>query len=101
MPFSVHYNVDYPVSLYAATKKSNELMAHSYSSLFGLHEPNLAGTEKPLTLPPATAPTVSILWCNTPENGKVKNSNPEFPCFCHWNFEISNLFRISIFEFRV
>jgi len=37
MPFSVHDNVDHPVSLYAASKKSNELMAHSYSSLFGLH----------------------------------------------------------------
>ena len=36
MPFSVHHNVDHPVSLYAATKKSNELMAHSYSHLFGL-----------------------------------------------------------------
>ncbi|HEX9060673.1 MAG TPA: NAD-dependent epimerase [Clostridia bacterium] len=34
IPFSVHHNVDHPVSLYAATKKSNELMAHSYSSLF-------------------------------------------------------------------
>ena len=36
MPFSVHDEVDHPVSLYAATKKSNELMAHSYSHLFGL-----------------------------------------------------------------
>jgi len=36
MPFSVHDNVDHPVSLYAATKKANELMAHSYASLFGL-----------------------------------------------------------------
>ncbi|MBL0224305.1 MAG: NAD-dependent epimerase [Geobacteraceae bacterium] len=36
MPFSVHHNVDHPMSLYAATKKSNELMAHTYSSLFGL-----------------------------------------------------------------
>ena len=36
MPFSVHDNVDHPVSLYAASKKSNELMAHAYSSLFGL-----------------------------------------------------------------
>jgi len=36
MPFSVHNNVDHPVSLYAASKKSNELMAHSYSYLFGL-----------------------------------------------------------------
>ena len=36
MPFSVHHNVDHPLSLYAATKKSNELMAHTYSHLFGL-----------------------------------------------------------------
>lgn len=36
MPFSVHDNVDHPVSLYAATKKSNELMAHSYSHLYGI-----------------------------------------------------------------
>jgi UDP-glucuronate 4-epimerase len=36
MPFSVHHNVDHPLSLYAATKKANELMAHSYASLFGL-----------------------------------------------------------------
>ena len=34
MPFSVHDNVDHPVSLYAATKKANELMAHSYSNLY-------------------------------------------------------------------
>jgi len=34
MPFSVHDNVDHPVSLYAATKKANELMAHTYSNLF-------------------------------------------------------------------
>ena len=36
MPFSVHDNVDHPLSLYAASKKSNELMAHTYSHLFGL-----------------------------------------------------------------
>ncbi len=36
MPFSVHDEVNHPVSLYAATKKSNELMAHSYSHLYGL-----------------------------------------------------------------
>ena len=36
MPFSEHDSVDHPVSLYAATKKSNELMAHTYSHLFGL-----------------------------------------------------------------
>ncbi len=35
-PFSVHHNVDHPVSLYAATKKANELMAHTYSHLFKL-----------------------------------------------------------------
>jgi UDP-glucuronate 4-epimerase len=34
LPFSVHHNVDHPLSLYAATKKANELMAHTYSSLF-------------------------------------------------------------------
>jgi UDP-glucuronate 4-epimerase len=34
MPFSVHDNVDHPVSLYAATKKANELMGHTYASLF-------------------------------------------------------------------
>jgi UDP-glucuronate 4-epimerase len=36
LPSSVHDNVDHPISLYAATKKANELMAHSYSHLFGL-----------------------------------------------------------------
>jgi UDP-glucuronate 4-epimerase len=36
MPFSTHHNVDHPISLYAASKKSNELMAHTYSYLYGL-----------------------------------------------------------------
>lgn len=36
MPFSVHHNVDHPISLYAASKKSNELMAHTYASLYKL-----------------------------------------------------------------
>ena len=36
MPFSVHHNVDHPISLYAASKKANELMAHTYSYLFDL-----------------------------------------------------------------
>ncbi len=36
MPFSVHHNVDHPVSFYAATKKANELMAHTYSHLYNL-----------------------------------------------------------------
>jgi len=36
MPYSVHDNVDHPLSLYAATKKANELMAHTYAHLFGI-----------------------------------------------------------------
>lgn len=36
VPYSVHDNVDHPLSLYAATKKANELMAHSYSHLYGI-----------------------------------------------------------------
>src|SRR6476661_1250573 len=36
LPFSVHDNVDHPISLYAATKKANELLAHSYSHLYGI-----------------------------------------------------------------
>jgi len=36
LPFSVHDNIDHPLSLYAATKKANELMAHTYSSLYGI-----------------------------------------------------------------
>lgn len=36
IPFSTNHNVDHPVSLYAATKKSNELMAHTYSHLYGI-----------------------------------------------------------------
>lgn len=36
MPFSVHHNVDHPVSLYATSKKANELMAHTYSNLFNI-----------------------------------------------------------------
>lgn len=35
-PFSTHHNVDHPISLYAASKKSNELMAHTYSHLYGI-----------------------------------------------------------------
>jgi len=41
MPFSVHDAVDHPVSLYAATKKSNEMMAHAYSHLYGLRTTGL------------------------------------------------------------
>lgn len=36
MPFSVHHNVDHPISLYAATKKANELMAHTYAHLYAI-----------------------------------------------------------------
>jgi UDP-glucuronate 4-epimerase len=35
-PFSTHHNVDHPISLYAATKKANELMAHSYAAIYGI-----------------------------------------------------------------
>jgi UDP-glucuronate 4-epimerase len=41
IPFSTHQNVDHPLSLYAASKKSNELMAHTYSHLYGLHTTGL------------------------------------------------------------
>lgn len=41
MPFCVHDNVDHPISLYAASKKSNELMAHTYSHLFGIRTTGL------------------------------------------------------------
>jgi len=41
MPFSVHDNVDHPVSLYAATKKANEMMAHAYSHLYGMRTTGL------------------------------------------------------------
>jgi UDP-glucuronate 4-epimerase len=36
MPFSIHHNVDHPISLYAASKKANELMAHTYASLYNI-----------------------------------------------------------------
>ncbi len=49
MPFSVHDNIDHPVSLYAASKKANELMAHTYANLFGLHRP--ASVSSPSTDP--------------------------------------------------
>ena len=41
MAFSTHDNVDHPLGLYAASKKSNELMAHTYSHLFGLQSTRL------------------------------------------------------------
>ena len=41
MPFSIHHNVDHPLSLYAASKKANELMAHTYSNLYNLPTPGL------------------------------------------------------------
>lgn len=41
LPFSIHHNVDHPISLYAASKKSNELMAHTYSHLFGIQTTGL------------------------------------------------------------
>jgi len=41
LPFSTKHNVDHPISLYAASKKSNELMAHTYSHLYGIHTTGL------------------------------------------------------------
>jgi UDP-glucuronate 4-epimerase len=41
LPFATHHNVDHPISLYAASKKSNELMAHTYSHLFGIRTTGL------------------------------------------------------------
>jgi UDP-glucuronate 4-epimerase len=55
MPFSVHHNVDHPVSLYAATKKSNELMAHTYSHLYDLACTGCAFS-------PSTAPGAAPTW---------------------------------------
>src|SRR3989338_7756204 len=41
MPFSSHHSTEHPASLYAATKKANEMMAHSYSHMYGLHTTGL------------------------------------------------------------
>ena len=66
MPFSVHQNVDHPVSLYAATKKANELMAHTYAHLYGFPAPGCASlpstdrgaarTWQPFSLPGRSLP---------------------------------------------
>ena len=55
MPFSVHDNVDHPVSLYAATKKANELMAHTYATCTGCPAPGCASS-------PSTAPGDDRTW---------------------------------------
>ena len=55
MPFSIHDNVDHPLSLYAATKKSNELMAHTYSHLYGLPTTGLRFL-------PCMARGVDLIW---------------------------------------
>jgi len=59
MPFSIHDHVDHPVSLYAATKKSNELMAHTYSHLFNIPTTGLRffTVYGPWGRPSATLPT--------------------------------------------
>jgi hypothetical protein len=53
--FKEHDNVDHPVSLYAATKKANELMAHTYSHLFGCRPPGCASS-------PSTGPGAGRTW---------------------------------------
>jgi UDP-glucuronate 4-epimerase len=55
MPFSEHDSVDHPVSMYAATKKANELMAHTYSHLFGLPTTGCASS-------PSTGPGAGRTW---------------------------------------
>jgi UDP-glucuronate 4-epimerase len=55
MPFSVHDNVDHPLSLYAASKKANELMAHTYSHLYRLPTTGCASS-------PSTAPGAGRTW---------------------------------------
>src|SRR3989344_874647 len=87
MPFSEHDNVDHPMSLYAATKKANELMAHSYAHLYGMActglrfftvygpwgRPDMAlfkfpprhGTRRHQTPPRVTHPTASTILAIT------------------------------------
>ena len=55
MPFSVHHNVDHPLSLYAATKKANELMAHTYATSTGCRRPGCASS-------PSTARGAGRTW---------------------------------------
>ena len=55
MPFKPSYGADHPVSLYAASKKAGELMAHSYSHLYGLPTTGLRFS-------PSTAPGVGPTW---------------------------------------
>ena len=50
VPFSEHDSIAHPVSLYAATKKSNELMAHAYSQLYGLTNRHMSGTRRQAAL---------------------------------------------------
>ena len=59
IPFSVEDRVDIPISLYAATKRANELIAHSYSHLYGLHSTGPVSYTN-LTLP--TTPSIRSCW---------------------------------------
>jgi UDP-glucuronate 4-epimerase len=69
MPFSVHHNVDHPISLYAATKKSNELMAHTYSYLYNLPATVCASS-------PCTAPGAVRTWPCSSSLGPFSRASP-------------------------
>jgi UDP-glucuronate 4-epimerase len=60
MPFSVHDNVDHPLSLYAASKKSNELMAHTYSHLYRLPATDLTDLVENLDYRPSTSIEIGV-----------------------------------------
>ena len=64
MPFSVHDNVDHPISLYAASKKANELMAHTYSHLYGLPTTGLRFFHRVRPLGPARHGAVPVYQGN-------------------------------------
>ena len=57
MPFSVHHNVDHPLSFYAASKKANELMAHTYSHLYGHWGKTRRGSRWGFSRPPGRRST--------------------------------------------
>jgi UDP-glucuronate 4-epimerase len=69
VPFSVHDNADHPVSLYAATKKSNELMAHSYAHCTTCRPPACAFS-------PSTAPGDARIWPTSSSRGPYWRESP-------------------------
>ena len=78
MPFSVHDNVDHPFSLYAATKKANELMAHSYSHLYGMPTTGLGSS-------PCTDPGDAPTWrcsCSRRRSSRTARSTSSTTATC-------------------